>query len=661
MVRTSSLVTLLFAVTLASQAQPPAPPSKLAPTLNILPLSGAQRGASVEMTLTGTNLADVTGVWASFPMKASILESKSPTAAKVKIEVAKDAPIGVHFLRVATLRGISNVRPFCIDALPEVAEAATNRELKSAQAVPVPCVVAGKADVAEATDYFKVSVKAGQRLSFEVLGRRLGSGIDPQLTLLDSKGNEIPGGFSNDAPGLQTDPRLTMTFKEAGDVIVAVRDVSYRAGGDYHYRLRIGDFPCATAAIPMGIKRGTKAKLSFAGPSVEGVAPVEVQAPDDPSAEVLHVAPVGASGLPGWPAAVAVSPLDEQVEKEPNDEPAKANRVAIPSAITGRFEKKDDVDHYVFTAKKGQRVVIEAHTAELGSPTDVHMTLRDAKGGQLMATNPTAAARLDFTAGADGDFTLAVEHLHSWGGPDEAYRVTFTPYAPDFSLTLAIDRFEVAPGGEVGIPVYLQQQGYNGAVEVAVEGPKGVVGTGVIPAGPPRAPNVPGVTLQVKAEDLPPGPHMIRIRGKADINGQAVTRYASTRALLTAAMANLPFPPRDQYARVGLAITEKPPFAVTARPDAPEAQGGKSVQVTITVTRRPEFKGEVAVTLAAPSPGVTVAPGKVAADKGEVKVEVKLAPTVKPGPLALSFQGSAKHEGRDYTFRAPPLSLMIKK
>jgi len=66
---------------------------------------------------------------------------------------------------------------------------------------------------------------------------------------------------------------------------------------------------------------------------------------------------------------------------------------------------------------------IEAHTAEHLTPTEVYVVLKNNKGAQLLATNPALAPRLDFTAPTDGDFTLVVEHLHAWGGPDEVYRL----------------------------------------------------------------------------------------------------------------------------------------------------------------------------------------------------------------------------------------------
>ena len=75
------------------------------------------------------------------------------------------------------------------------------------------------------------------------------------------------------------------------------------------------------------------------------------------------------------------------------------------------------MDHFVFAAKKGQRYVIEAHTHDLYSPAEMYMVLKNAMGNQVAATNPAADPRIDFTAPADGDYTLAVDHLLNLGGP----------------------------------------------------------------------------------------------------------------------------------------------------------------------------------------------------------------------------------------------------
>jgi hypothetical protein len=682
------VVIALSAGRAAAQPLPPGTPvNPQAP--NLLPVSpfGMQRGTSLEVTLTGTNLAFPTGVWTSFPAKVTIpTDAKNGTdnaKVRVKIEVPADAPLGFHALRLATTRGMSNTRLFCIDDLPQVLENDKNRSHKTAQAVPVPCVVVGRAD-AEVTDYFKFAVKAGQRLSFEVIGRRLGSNFDPQITLFDAAGNDLPGGHNNDAPGLQTDARLSYTFKTAGEYVLAIRDVSYRGGADFNYRLRIGDFPCATSPIPMAVKRGSKASVRFSGTALEGVAPVEVQAPNDLAVEAVQVAPRGPSGLHGWPVSLALSDLEERVEAEPNNDAKQANRVSVPGAITGRFEVADDVDHYVFTAKKGQRLILQAHTAEHGSPTEVYMILRNPKGAQVQATNPAAAPRLDYTVPDDGDYTISVEHLHAWGGPDEAYRLTITPYQTGFTVSVPIDRVDVAPGGQINLPLLVARAGYLGPLEATVVGPKGLSGTVTIPAGAPKAPNLPAATLPIKAaDDLPPGPLTFRIQvkpvegpkakpdPKAKPNPKAKpkapeplpvgTFFASTQTALTRDLANLPNPPATLAHTLLIAVRERPPFTLALKLGTAVAPRGKPIIGAVTVTRIPGFTAEVVLTAIGLPPGVAMAPVKVLAGQSSAKVQFNVGKGVKPGAFAVTIQGQTTHMGRGFSASAAPVKVVVGK
>ncbi len=562
-----------------AQKQPPAAqPKPNAPLLKSVAPYGMQRGTTLDLTITGTNLNEPIGVSTSFPAKVTIPtegnNGKDATKLVVKIEVPKDAPMGLHTLRLATARGMSNVRLFCIDDLPQVLSNNSNRTKAAAQAVTAPVVVVGRA-TAEASDYYAIKATAGLRLSFEVLGRRLGSAFDPQLTLFDAKtGREMPGGHSNDAPGLQTDPRLTYVFKDAGDYLVEVRDVSYRGGEDFGYRLRIGDFPCATSPLPMGAKRGSKVSVQFAGSNVEGVAPVEVTVPAT-GTDGIYVSPKGANGLYGWPVLLAISDLEETLEQEPNNELAKANRVPVPGAVTGRFQEKGDIDYYIFALKKGQRVLLDAQTAELGSPAEVYMVLRDDKGTQLLATNPAAAPRIDYTATADGDFALSVEHLLYNYGPTESYRVTIVPYQPGFDLALQLDRFDVAPDGSVTIPVVVTRRDYTGPIDLFVDGLPGLTAELKVAMGQPPA-NQP-VQLVVKAAGtVTPGPNQFMVKGKAPINGKEFVATASVRAPVSLSLAGLPIPPHQTFTAVGLAVTERHrsawPRSSTKRPQRPASR-----------------------------------------------------------------------------------------
>src|SRR5215469_11918800 len=156
-----ALAALGSCTTAFAQQKPPAP-NPQAPTLKPVAPSGMRRGTTLELTLTGANLAGPTGLWTSFPAKVTIPtdanNGKDNGKLRVRLDVPKDAPLGLHALRLATHRGMSNLRVFCIDDLPQVAEVAgnTNRSSATAQPLTPPCVVAAKAD-AEVTDFFKVT------------------------------------------------------------------------------------------------------------------------------------------------------------------------------------------------------------------------------------------------------------------------------------------------------------------------------------------------------------------------------------------------------------------------------------------------------------------------------------------------------------------------
>ena len=53
------------------------------------------------------------------------------------------------------------------------------------------------------------------------------------------------------------------------------------------------------------------------------------------------------------------------------------------------------------------------------------------------------------------------------------------------------------------------------------------------------------------------------------------------------ALGNLPVTPRPMWTQLGLAITDKPPLALTASADAPEVMPGGTVTLTVKLTRVP--------------------------------------------------------------------------
>jgi Bacterial pre-peptidase C-terminal domain len=658
--RSTCFLTLAVVAAFAIQAgaQPP-PANSSAPQIDIpIPL-GARRGSTIDLALRGKNLADPIGLGLSFAATSKFLPAKPDATAgaalQVRLEIPTDAPLGLQSLRLATKRGISNVRLFCIDDLPEIAKRAGNSTTAKAQHVKQPAVVTGKAEK-EASDYYRFTATAGERLVFEVIGRRLGSAFDPQITLFNAKsGKEMPGGHNNDAPGLQTDSRLVYTFKDAGDYVLEIRDTLWRGGDDYWYRLRIGDFPCATTPYPLSVRRGTQETISFAGSVASPSVPFELVAPTDDFVNALALTPRNALGLAGWPVFLGVSNLEERVEREPNNDLAHANRIAVPGAISGRLLETNDVDCFTFAAKKGQRLNIDVQSLEWNSPTEVYMVVKDAKGVQLAAGNPQVGQTIDFTAPADGDFTVVIEHLLTWNGPAETYRLVVVPHEPGFDLALTSDRIDIPIGGLAAIPVTVVRREFNGPIDLQIINPAGIRGHGVVPAGALAA------TLFVQAsDDMPLGAYSLQVRGSANIGGRIVVQPARIRAQLMAALSGLPFPPQNLLDSAGIAVTEKSPFAIKFHIDAAEAIRGKPIPVIVELASGKAAETDIKLASVGLPAKITAALPVLAKGQKSVKGTVSAAADAPVGDHEFTVVGTSFVGGREFLALSPPATLALK-
>src|SRR5947207_12003756 len=88
------------------------PPSPQAPTLTTPASLGMKQGASADLVLSGTNLADATAVLLSCPGKVALIADAKdakpdPAKLKVKVDLPTDVPVGMHTIRVATKHGVS--------------------------------------------------------------------------------------------------------------------------------------------------------------------------------------------------------------------------------------------------------------------------------------------------------------------------------------------------------------------------------------------------------------------------------------------------------------------------------------------------------------------------------------------------------------------------
>jgi hypothetical protein len=157
---------------------------------------------------------------------------------------------------------------------------------------------------------------------------------------------------------------LSYRFRKAGEYFIEVRDVAYGGSLESSYRLTISHEPFLRTVYPLGARRDRLADFSLFGLNLarlEGRGPdwymPEWEAPQSRFRLAADVAPGPVEfriSTPGGTSnAVLIEALDvpEVREVEPNDDPARAQRLPIPGVghgqiYGGRGRPGGDIDLY---------------------------------------------------------------------------------------------------------------------------------------------------------------------------------------------------------------------------------------------------------------------------------------------------------------------------
>ncbi len=598
----------------------------------------------MELTIEGENVHEAVELIASFPVKVTFQQpTTDPFKVKAKLEVPEDAPLGWHTVRLHTKRGTSNLKLFCIDELPQVLVTGMPYEPSKAMEVPVPSVVCGTMP-SQQRQYLAVKLDAGQPLCAEILGRRLGSPLDPALVLYDAAtGRQVE--FSDDAPGLQKDARFRFVAPKAGTYHLEVRDVRYSGGSDWHYRLRLGNFPLASTAFPLAVERGKKTTLQFAGPFVDAVASVEVTAPKNTTLQAIVVAPrfMKPNTQAGWPVSVILSDFTELIRNPADGE----SLLPFSTGISARFLKQGEKHTYRLKLPKGIACRVEANGQELGSPATVYLTLADVKGMRVASSNPEAEfARIDFTAPEAADYLLTAEHLYFAGGPDQSYRLTALPINPSFTLSANVDHVDLSPNSRAVIVVQADRSGgYNGALQLNVVNPTAIKGSAMIPAGKSSA----FMEMKSSATLSTSAPLLIEAKG----SGTTEPAYLRITSSLRPQFNDLLYPPMtlDTFPRI--ASMPAIPFRFSAEFVHAHGVRGLALPVQFHVERQ-GYQGEVTITSmivpGLPNQKPVIAPLSAKVPAGQERVIGNLtAEANAPENEPVVFIAKASVDGRELT------------
>ncbi|MEX0774742.1 MAG: PPC domain-containing protein [Phycisphaeraceae bacterium] len=549
----------------------------------------------------------------------------------VLIEVAVDAvaAVGDYELRLLGKGGLTNPLIFQVGALPEVYEVERNDPvdwdpLPAEPPVNLPVVINGQVMPGD-VDRLRFNAKAGQRLVVQVRARRLmpfmadavPGWFQPLVTVYDAKGKELA--FADDYR-FDPDPVLVLDVPADGVYAVEIRDAVYRGREDFVYRASIGALPFITSLYPLGRSMGQAMRAELGGwnlpadrITLPNVKPgVHLFQPDH-SFRFANAVAYQSDAAPSC------------AEREPNDQPDRAQRFAIPMIVDGRIGAAGDVDVYRIDGRAGQRVVAQVTARRLGSPLDSLLRLYDDKG-KVIAWNDDAVEKrghlhpdmgvqthqadsyLSIELPAGGTYYLGVSDLTGHGGPEYGYRLYVGSARPDFELLVAPSSVNVATGQSAAISVHvLRRDGFEGPIELSLKNaPEGFTLDGAtIGAGRKDV----RVTLTAPTQ-RPSEPVALVIEGRATIAGKVVTHDAAPVDDVMQAFLWRHLAPAQQM----LAAVVGPARAGAA----PLRVGDGPVRVPIGGTATVQFRGrfpsgvsDVQLHAQEPPPGVSLSNGKI--------------------------------------------------
>jgi hypothetical protein len=633
------------------------------PSLGNMVPQGGQRGTEVMVHFYGNRIGQEPQeiVFYNPGITASAIKPVDGKHFEATLTIASDCRLGFHPVRVRTTTGLTRIRTFHVGALKEINEAEPNSQFSTAQAIELDVTVNGVIKT-EDVDYFVVEAKAGQRITVEIEGLRLGrTFFDPHLAILNAERFELA--TCDDSALLAQDSVVSIVAPEDGRYIIGVRDSSFGGNDASTYRLHIGRFGRPMAVMPAGGRPGETLDATWLG-DIAGDRTQPIVVPTEPRFD-SNIFFQDDQGIAPSPNVFRVNDLENVMEAEPNNRYDQATAAKAPAALNGVIGQPGDVDHFRFEAKKGQVFDVHTYARRLRSPLDSLVRIRHVEGKYAqVAANDDNAGKPDsyfrFTAPADGQFDIEIhDHLRA-GGPTFAYRIEVTPPVPKIEVTIAerqrwvATKLEVPRGNRTACLVKAARRNFGGPLNIAFEN----LPTGVTVETPTMAANRGQVPVILSAAaDAPLATGLSTIVARPAEEEKTAESSFMQRTWLVRGANNVEV--WSHYAdRAAVATTNEVPFAISVvQPKVPLVRGG-SMQLKVVAERAEGFVDPIRVFMLYNPQGVSSSRSiKIAKDQSEAVIPLTANGSAPLLPWDICVEGRANINGR--VIVATPFAKLI--
>ncbi|MBS0210956.1 MAG: hypothetical protein JSS27_18585 [Planctomycetes bacterium] len=537
-----------------------------------------------------------------------VADKKPVPKIKLKFDVAADQMPGVRDFRVVTPQGVSTLGQLVLTNWPVVGEQPKNDAPADAQKFTLPACLCGAIEKAEDVDYYKFHVEAGTTLVFHCRAARcedrihdLQIHVDPIITLRNEQGTVVASGDNF----FFADPAFQYRFEHAGDYTLEIRDVRYQGNIYWQYAVEVADAPLVTAAFPSAVPPGKTTSVELLGFHLPPAAKASVTIPADVPDGPTWVTATLDGGKRVGPVPVVVSRLPLSTVTADNHTLTAALPVTAPAAVCGRVAQPGEIDYFTFEAKKGEAFTFEVLARRHQSSLDPVLAVLNDKGARLLENDDVTIHRFTYgdslienwTAPADGRYTLELRDLFSGGSPTHVYLLSVTRSQPFFTLHVDSDKALLAPGLSAALFVRVyRKNGFAGEIKLTATGlPTGVTAEcGRILPGEND-----GCIVLTAADNAALGAANIRIAGTGRHNDAADAPQLSAVAVPWQE-TYLPGGGRGLMQVEMLTVSVGAPFdlrRVNIKPEHVTLKPGESKPIEITIERAPGFNKNVSLDL----------------------------------------------------------------
>jgi hypothetical protein len=438
-----------------------------APAIDRVVPAGGQRGTTIDVKLVGK---PGDGDLRIISEDDSIVFTPNEKRDAASVTISDASRPGVHWLRFCNADGATQLKPFIVGLIPEVAESEPNEKISEATAVSLPSVtVNGVLEKSGDVDIYAVTLTKGQTLVAAMQANDvLGSPMDGVLQIVNARGTVVA---QND-DDTNRDPRIAFAVPEDG--IWYVRTFAFPAAPD------------STIRFAGGANYVYRLTLTSA-PVIEHTEPAVCNAKDSETSLTLFGSNI--------PSATVTIPADQRELAEPYALSFRIPRIEIPSivesqlaadrtlsipiAVTGRITSSG-ASAFLLNATKGQKLSISVHAQRIGSLLDPVLAVEDGSGKVLKESDDIGGdnhdSEMHITIPADGQYRIVIRDRFQDFGDRYFYVLRFEETQASFEATIDTTAGTHTPDKPLEIPITIDRRhGFVEPIDVRVEGlPEGV-------------------------------------------------------------------------------------------------------------------------------------------------------------------------------------------